>query len=80
MAGARLATHPKSQRALEDATPPKGWWGRLRRWFRPPRKLRLTREGKYFIGITFGVGFAASMIIGRRALRARPGLETVSGT
>jgi uncharacterized protein (DUF58 family) len=29
------------------------------RWFRPPRKLRLTREGKYFIGITFGVGFAA---------------------
>jgi uncharacterized protein (DUF58 family) len=32
---------------------------RLRRFFRPPRKLKLTREGKYFIGITFGVGFAA---------------------
>lgn len=32
---------------------------RLRRWFRPPRRLKLTREGKYFIGITFGVGFAA---------------------
>ncbi|MES1173993.1 MAG: DUF58 domain-containing protein [Myxococcales bacterium] len=31
----------------------------LRRWFRPPRRLKLTREGKYFIGITFGVGFAA---------------------
>lgn len=59
MAGARLATHPKSQRALEDPTPPRGVWGKLRRWFRPPRKLRLTREGKYFIGITFGVGFAA---------------------
>jgi hypothetical protein len=29
------------------------------RWFRPPRRLKLTREGKYFIGITFGVGFAA---------------------
>ena len=27
--------------------------------FRPPRKLKLTREGKYFIGVTFGVGFAA---------------------
>ena len=27
---------------------------------RPPRKkLKVTREGKYFIGITFGVGFAA---------------------
>ena len=31
----------------------------LRRWFRPPRRLKLTREGKYFICITFGVGFAA---------------------
>jgi uncharacterized protein (DUF58 family) len=26
---------------------------------RPPRRLRFTREGKYFVGITFGVGFAA---------------------
>ena len=33
--------------------------GRIRRLFRPPRKLKVTREGKYFIGITFGVGFAA---------------------
>ena len=32
---------------------------RLRRWFRPPRRLSFTREGKYFVGITFGVGFAA---------------------
>jgi uncharacterized protein (DUF58 family) len=31
----------------------------VRKFFRPPRKLKLTREGKYFIGITFGVGFAA---------------------
>jgi uncharacterized protein (DUF58 family) len=30
----------------------------LRRW-RPPRKLKFTREGKYFLGITLGVGFAA---------------------
>jgi uncharacterized protein (DUF58 family) len=55
---ARLATHPRTQRALEDPAP-KTWWGKFRRFFRPPRKLRLTREGKYFIGITFGVGFAA---------------------
>lgn len=33
-----------------------GRW--LSRW-KPPRKLKLTREGKYFIGVTFGVGFAA---------------------
>lgn len=30
-----------------------------RRWWQLARKLRVTREGKYFIGITFGVGFAA---------------------
>lgn len=28
-------------------------------WVRPPRRLRFTREGKVFIGITFGVGVAA---------------------
>jgi len=26
---------------------------------RPPRRLRFTREGKFFVGITLGVGFAA---------------------
>ena len=26
---------------------------------RPPRRLRFTREGRYFVGITLGVGFAA---------------------
>ena len=30
-----------------------------RRWIRPPRRLQFTREGKYFVGITLGVGFAA---------------------
>jgi uncharacterized protein (DUF58 family) len=30
-----------------------------RRWPRLPRRLKVTREGKYFIAITFGVGFAA---------------------
>ena len=39
---------------------PSGWrrWLRLDR-MRPPRKLKFTREGKFFVGITFGVGFAA---------------------
>ena len=32
---------------------------RLRRWFTPPRRLRFTRDGRYFVGITLGVGFAA---------------------
>ena len=40
------------------AATPSGLRSRLLRWLRP-RKLKLTREGKYFIGITFGVGFAA---------------------
>lgn len=33
----------------------------LRRWrnVRPPRRLKFTREGKFFVGITLGVGFAA---------------------
>ncbi len=30
-----------------------------RRLTRAPRKLKLTREGKYYLGITLGVGFAA---------------------
>jgi uncharacterized protein (DUF58 family) len=31
----------------------------LNRFANPPRKLRFTREGKVFIGVTIGVGFAA---------------------
>jgi uncharacterized protein (DUF58 family) len=31
----------------------------FRRQFRPPRRLKFTREGKFFVGITLGVGFAA---------------------
>src|SRR5438046_4902270 len=30
-------------------------WSRIR----PPRRLKFTREGKFFVGITLGVGFAA---------------------
>jgi uncharacterized protein (DUF58 family) len=59
MASPRARAHPRNQRPLEPTTPPTGVWDRIRRWLRPPRRLKLTREGKYFIGITFGVGFAA---------------------
>jgi uncharacterized protein (DUF58 family) len=34
-------------------------WKRLTSRFRPPRRLKFTREGKFFIGITLGVGLAA---------------------
>lgn len=34
-------------------------WERFARMMNPPRKLKFTREGKYYLGITLGVGFAA---------------------
>ena len=34
-------------------------WQRFARRLTPPRKLKFTREGKYYLGITLGVGFAA---------------------
>jgi uncharacterized protein (DUF58 family) len=41
------------------AAVPHSAWSRLRARFRPPRRLKLTREGRFFILITFFVGFAA---------------------
>jgi uncharacterized protein (DUF58 family) len=35
------------------------WLAAWRRRIRPPRRLKFTREGKFFVGITLGVGFAA---------------------
>lgn len=35
------------------------FWGRFRKRLEPPRRLKFTREGKFFVGITLGVGFAA---------------------
>lgn len=35
------------------------WRDRLAARLRLPRRLRVTREGKYYVGITLGVGFAA---------------------
>jgi uncharacterized protein (DUF58 family) len=48
----RLKPEPP-RKPSKDAALRRGFWGR---W---PRRLKLTREGKYFIFITFGVGVAA---------------------
>jgi uncharacterized protein (DUF58 family) len=42
---------------LARERPPR--WQRFLRALSPPRKLKFTREGKYYLGITLGVGFAA---------------------
>jgi len=49
--------------ALRDSRPkvrlPAGLGQRIFARLRWPRRLRITREGKYFVGITFGVGVVA---------------------
>jgi len=42
-----------------SATARNTWRTKAWRYLRPPRRLRVTREGKYYLGITLGVGFAA---------------------
>ncbi|MCL2448108.1 MAG: DUF58 domain-containing protein [Polyangiaceae bacterium] len=42
-----------------DAPTKPRWLAEWARSFRPPRRLKFTREGKFFVGITLGVGFAA---------------------
>jgi len=49
---ARTAARP---RPAPNSTPPRT----LRAMFKPPRRLKFTREGKFFVGITLGVGIAA---------------------
>ena len=51
---------PRASEAISfGRSAPNTAWRRFLRRFRPPRKLKFTREGKYFLGITLGVGFAA---------------------
>jgi uncharacterized protein (DUF58 family) len=45
--------------ARSDRAAQRTRWERFLRVLRPPRKLKFTREGKYYLGITLGVGFAA---------------------
>jgi uncharacterized protein (DUF58 family) len=49
----------RSRQTAEAATPKPGLWARVRRFFRPPRRLKFTREGRYFFFISLGIGFAA---------------------
>jgi uncharacterized protein (DUF58 family) len=42
----------------EVPSAPLSRWARWRA-MKPPRRLKFTREGKFFVGITLGVGFAA---------------------
>lgn len=54
-------TAPRRQ-ALSQTRPkaePAPWLGAIVQRVRLPRRLRITREGKYYVGITLGVGFAA---------------------
>ena len=56
----RLETQaPQGSARSERAPARRGPLARLFARWKPPRRLKLTREGKYFIGVTFGVGFAA---------------------
>jgi len=48
--------------ALVDPSPKSGLrrlWSRFTTRRKPPRRLKFTREGKFFVGISLGVGFAA---------------------
>ncbi|WP_438040332.1 DUF58 domain-containing protein [Sorangium sp. So ce128] len=68
-AAARTAVRPSKPRRdrplveQRPLLPPRGdkasLWTRVLLFLRPPRKLKFTREGKYYLGITLGVGFAA---------------------
>jgi len=49
----------RSEPAAQQERPLTTFFRQLRARFRLPRKLRITREGRYFVLITFLVGFAA---------------------
>jgi uncharacterized protein (DUF58 family) len=60
MAEAAQATKARARplRPHPEPVPERRSWLPWRR-FRAPRRLKFTREGKFFVGITLGVGFAA---------------------
>ena len=53
--GPAKAETPRAVPRARDEKPPKFRWP----WSGMPRRLKFTREGKFFVGITLGVGFAA---------------------
>jgi uncharacterized protein (DUF58 family) len=57
--GARRLPSPSPMRLPSVRDGERTRWERYLRMVGPPRKLKFTREGKYYLGITLGVGFAA---------------------
>jgi uncharacterized protein (DUF58 family) len=55
---AAAAPTPKAKKATDPPEKP-GLVARIFKGRKLPRKLKFTREGKFFLGITLGVGFAA---------------------
>src|ERR1051325_1560686 len=55
----RLDLQTADAPAVPEITRPKRWAARVRRALKPPRKLKITREGKFFIILTLSVGLAA---------------------
>ncbi len=57
------AVDPIPSVSSEPPSPPRkgfgSWWDALFSRGKPSRRLKFTREGKFFVGITLGVGFAA---------------------
>jgi uncharacterized protein (DUF58 family) len=56
---ASLAARERAAAARAERDAERTRWDRFLRAMSPPRKLKFTREGKYYLGITLGVGFAA---------------------
>ena len=54
-----LTRRPPCRALRPPPAPSRAGSPRWRRRLRPPRRLKFTREGKFFVGITLGVGFAA---------------------
>jgi len=58
-AGEPRRAPPRLEAARLTPTVERPFWAKVARLLKPPRKLKFTREGKYYLGITLGVGFAA---------------------
>lgn len=54
-----MTPRPIEETLLAPPVQNASWPDRISRRLRLPRRLRITREGKYYVGITLGVGFAA---------------------
>lgn len=55
----RKARPDRSGKKRKSDNSPPGRLARLWRRLRPPRRLKFTREGRYFVAITVGIGLAA---------------------